>query len=221
MKNDINVLLVDDHVIFREGITSLLNQVDNIHVVGGLNNGEDAVSSYKQYSPDIILMDIVMRGMSGVEATRWIKEQDPDVKVILISSEIRSEYISNGIKCGIDGYLPKDADKQMLIEAIRTVHTGGKYFNQAIVNLVFNDFCKSEKEGVKRVKKVSDSLSKRETEVLQLVAEGRTNQEVADLLFISVKTVETHKTHILEKLGLKNTAELVRYAIKQNIITLD
>jgi DNA-binding NarL/FixJ family response regulator len=222
MSKQIKILVVDDHTMLRDALTSMLNQIENIDVVGGLSSGEDAVNLFKTYAPDIILMDIVMSGgMTGLEATRWIKEQEPAIKIIIISSEIKKEYVSMGIKCGIDGYLPKDTDKNTLIEAIRTVSQGGKYFNKAITNLIFEDFYKQEKDGPKRGRKISADLTKREQEVLELVAVGKTNQEVADELFISIKTVETHKTNILEKLGLKNTAELVRYAIKNNIISLE
>jgi DNA-binding NarL/FixJ family response regulator len=221
MANTINVLLVDDHAMLRDGIAAILHNVEGIKVVGGLSSGEEAVNGLKTYNPDIILMDIMMGGMTGIEATRWIKEQDSKIKVIIISSEVKKEFVSEGIKNGIDGYLPKNADKATLVEAIRTVHQGSKYFNQAITNLVFEDFYKGEKEGTKSSRPVAQGLTKRENEVLELVAQGKSNQEVADSLFISTKTVETHKTNILEKLGLKNTAELVKYAIKNNIITLD
>jgi DNA-binding NarL/FixJ family response regulator len=221
MANSINVLLVDDHVMLRDGVAAILNQVEGIKVVGGVSSGEEAVNSLKTYNPHIILMDIMMSGMTGLEATRWIKEQDKNVKIIIISSEVKKELVSEGIKSGIDGYLPKNADKATLVDAIRTVSRGEKYFNQAIMNLVFEDFYKGEKEGNKASRRVAQGLTKRENEVLELVAQGKSNQEVADTLFISTKTVETHKTNILEKLGLKNTAELVRYAIKNNIISLD
>ena len=221
MANIINVLLVDDHAMLRDGIAAILHNVEGIKVVGGLSSGEEAVNGLKTYNPDIILMDIMMGGMTGIEATRWIKEQDSKIKVIIISSEVKKEFVSEGIKNGIDGYLPKNADKATLVEAIRSVHQGNKYFNQAITNLVFEDFYKGEKEGTKSNRPVAQGLTKRENEVLELVAQGKSNQEVADSLFISTKTVETHKTNILEKLGLKNTAELVKYAIKNNIITLD
>ncbi len=222
MTKETKILVVDDHTMLRDAITTMLNQIEGINVVGGLSSGEEAVNSFKSFAPDIILMDIIMgTGMTGLEATRWIKEQDPAMKVIIISSEIKKEFVSTGIKCGIDGYLPKDTDKATLIEAIRTVSQGQKFFNKAITNLIFEDFYKSEKEGPKRGRKVMLDLTKREHEVLELVATGKSNQEVADDLFISIKTVETHKTNILEKLGLKNTAELVRYAIKNNIISLD
>lgn len=221
MNNMIRVLLVDDHTILRDGIASILDKIDDIKVVGGVSSGEEAVNTFKSYTPNVILMDILMNGMTGLEATRWIKEQDSHVKVIIISSEVKKEFITTGIKCGIDGYLPKDADKATLVEAIRTVNQGNKYFNEAITKLIFDDFYQQEKEGRKEKRKTTEGLTKRESEVLELVAMGKSNKEVADALFVSVKTVETHKTNILEKLGLKNTAELVRYAIKHNIISLD
>jgi DNA-binding NarL/FixJ family response regulator len=221
MNKTINVLLVDDHTILRDGIASLLNQVEGIQVVGGLSTGEEAVNTFKNYNPNVILMDIMMSGMTGLEATRWIKEQDSAMKVIIISSEVTREFVSAGIKCGIDGYLPKDVDKATLIDAIRSVSNGGKYFNAAITNLVFEDFYRGEKEGTKRPRAVAQGLTKRENEVLECVATGKSNQEVADILFISIKTVETHKANILDKLGLRNTAELVKYAIKNNIISLE
>jgi DNA-binding NarL/FixJ family response regulator len=221
MNKKIKVLLVDDHRILRDGVESILTQFDDIEVVGALSSGEEVVDEFEELKPDVILMDIVMGGMTGIEATRWVKERKPETKVILISSEVKKEFVSNGIKCGIDGYLPKDVDKNTLITAIRNVSTGQKFFNEAITNLIFEDFYKGEKGGKKRERKVTEGLTKRENEILELISSGKTNQEVADTLFISTKTVETHKANILEKLGLKNTAELVKYAIKHNIISLD
>jgi DNA-binding NarL/FixJ family response regulator len=216
------VLLVDDHRLLRDGLAALLKQADDIEVVGSVTSGEEAIHIFPSLKPDVILMDIMMGGMTGIEATRWIKEQDSDVKVILISSEIKKELVTAGIQCGIDGYLPKNVDENVLTDAIRTVKTGGKYFNEAITNLVFEDFYQ-KKKSVQSSGKVTmpNDLTKREQEVLALVARGKSNQEVADELFISIKTVDTHKSHILDKLGLKNTAELVRYAIKNNLISLD
>jgi DNA-binding NarL/FixJ family response regulator len=221
MESKIRVLLVDDHAILREGLASILSTAEGIEVVGGCSSGEEAINTFSDYRPDVILMDIMMKGMTGLEATRWIKEQQGTIKVIIISSEIRKEFVSNGIKCGIDGYLPKDVEKPVLIEAIRTVVENKKYFNAAVTSLVFEDFYNSEKDGKKTDRKISKDLTKRESEVLELIASGKTNQEVADLLFISIKTVETHKANILEKLGLRNMTELIKYAIKNNIINLD
>jgi DNA-binding NarL/FixJ family response regulator len=222
MENKIRVLLVDDHAILREGIASILRTAEDIEVVGECSSGEEAINTFSDFKPDVILMDIMMKGMTGLEATRWIKEQNSAIKIIIISSEIRKEFVSNGIKCGIDGYLPKDVEKAILIEAIRTVVVENKkYFNAAVTSLVFEDFYNAEKEGKKRERKIAKGLTARESEVLELIASGKTNQEVADSLFISIKTVETHKANILDKLGLRNMTELIKYAIKNNIIDLD
>jgi Response regulator containing a CheY-like receiver domain and an HTH DNA-binding domain len=221
-KSKIKVLIVDDHRLLRDGLAALLSRADDIEIVGSVPSGEEAISVFPSLEPDIILMDIMMGGMTGIEATRWIKEQDKNVKVIIISSEIRKELVTAGIQCGIDGYLPKDVDVEVLHEAIRTVNGGGHYFNEAITNLVFEDFYQKKKLTNTQGKvTLPNDLTKRELEVLALVASGKSNQEVADDLFISIKTVETHKNHILDKLGLKNTAELVKYAIKNQLISLD
>ena len=222
IENKIRVLIVDDHRLLRDGLAALLNQADDIEIVGSVPSGEEAVSVFPALKPDVILMDIMMGGMTGIEATRWVKEQDSHVKVILISSEIKKELVTAGIQCGIDGYLPKDVDFNVLAEAIRTVRRGGRYFNEAITNLVFEDFYQKKKLTNTQGKvTLPNDLTKREQEVLALVASGKSNQEVADDLFISIKTVDTHKNHILDKLGLKNTAELVKYAIRNKLISLD
>ncbi|HWA34192.1 MAG TPA: response regulator transcription factor [Cyclobacteriaceae bacterium] len=218
----IKVLLVDDHILLRDGVAMLLKQADDIQIVGSLATGEEAISKVSALLPDVIIMDIHLTGMTGIEATRWIKERNPRIKVILLSREVSKEFVSSGIQAGIDGYLPKDVEKGMLISAIRSVFQGGKAFDNAITNLVFEDYYKKEK-GVQSARNVSKmvDLTNRERQILSLVANGKSNTEVADELFISTKTVDTHKTHILEKLGLKNTAELVKYAIKNKLITVD
>ncbi|NBP71021.1 MAG: DNA-binding response regulator [Cytophagia bacterium] len=217
----INILIVDDHTLVRDGIKSLLSNIEDITVCGICATGEDAIGLARTLSPDIILMDIIMKGMTGIEATRWIKEQDSKIKIILLSTEVKKEFVAAGIKSGIDGYIPKDVSQEILLQAIRTVQTGERYFTEAITKLIFEDFYEHEKSGKKRERKITEGLTKRESEILQLVAEGIGNKEIGERLFISVKTVETHKTHILDKLGLKNNTELIKYAIKNNIITID
>lgn len=214
----IKIFLVDDHTLMRDGIISMLSDYKDIEVVGSSGTGEEAINSVQELQPDVVLMDIMLRGMTGIEATRWIKEQDKKVKVILVSMEVKKEFLSAGIQSGIDGYLPKDTDKEIMIKAIRTVYAGERYFTDAITKLVFEDFYVHEKLKNPETTRLPNDLTKREYEVLGLVAMGKGNKEVAELLFISVKTVETHKGHILEKLGLKNSAELIKYAIKNNIV---
>lgn len=214
----IKIFLVDDHTLMRDGIISMLSDCDDITVVGSSPNGEEAISKIQEVQPDVVLMDIMLRGMTGIEATRWIKEQNQNVKVILVSMEVKKEFLSAGIQCGINGYIPKDTDKETMIKAIRTVYGGERYFTDAITKLVFEDFYVHEKLKNPETTRLPNDLTKREYEVLGLVAMGKGNKEIAELLFISVKTVETHKGHILEKLGLRNSAELIKYAIKNNIV---
>ncbi|MBI3220044.1 MAG: response regulator transcription factor [Bacteroidetes bacterium] len=221
MKDSIKVLLVDDHRLVQDGIASILEHAEGISICGKCNSGEDAIGLARTLHPDIVLMDIVMKGISGIEATRWIKESDRSVKVILLSMEVRKEFVSAGIKSGIDGYLPKDSSQETLLEAIRQVYRGERYFTEAITKLIFEDFYLKEKGEKKHERKFTESLTQRESEILELVAKGIGNKDIAESLFISVRTVETHKTHILDKLGLKNTAELIKYAIKHQIISID
>lgn len=220
MTEKIKVLLVDDHKLIRDGLTSMIGKLPDFEVIGSVASGEDAINEARRNRPDVILMDIVMAGMSGIEATRWIKEIDPTIKVLLVTKEVSKEYVSAGIKSGVDGYLPKDVTSETVIEAARIVHAGDKYFNDAIMKLVFEDFYNQEK-AKPTTKKLPHELTNREYEVMCWAASGKTNKEVAEGLFISVKTVETHKTKILEKLGLRNTSELVKYAITNNLVSID
>ena len=215
----IKVLIADDHRLVREGIESMLSGVSDVEIVGLVASGEEAINTARSTNPHVVLMDIVMPGMNGIEAARWIKEIDDNIRVIIVTVEISKDYVSAAIKSGVDGYLPKDISKEVLLEAIRSVSQGERYFNDAIKKLIFEDFYTVEK--VKSPKKdLPNQLTKREMEVLALVASGKTNKDIAESLFISVKTVETHKTHILIKLGLNNNSELIRYAVKNNIISI-
>lgn len=219
MGDNIKVLIADDHQLVREGIHSMLSTAADIEIIGTVPSGEEAINAMRSRPADVVLMDIIMPGMNGIEAARWIKEIDNNIRVIIVTMEISKEYVSAAIKSGVDGYLPKDISNETLLEAIRSVHQGQRYFNDAVKKLIFEDFYSEEK--LKNPKKaLPNQLTKREKEVLALVAKGRSNREVADALSISVKTVETHKTHILIKLGLNNNAELMRYAAKNNIISV-
>lgn len=216
----ITVAIADDHGLLRAGIIALLEKMEGISMIGSMGSGEEAVNFATEKNPDVFLLDIVMKGMSGIEATRWIKEQNPSIKIILISSEVSKDFITNGIKSGIDGYLNKDVDQHTLHTAIQTVVKGERYFTPEITALVFQDFFLKETEGRGLTTKKTTTLSKREEEVLALIANGRALKEIAEDLFISIKTVETHKLHIQEKLGLSNTAQLVKYAIENNLIEI-
>lgn len=220
----IKVVLVDDHRLVRDSIAIMLQQVDDIQIIGAFSNAEELLSKLNDLNPNVIIMDIMMTGMTGIEATHWVKDRFPRIKVLILSMEVKREFVSAGIQSGIDGYLPKDIEKNVLIDAVRTLNRGEKFFNEAITTLVFEDFYNKERTN-KQVKQHLGSndlskLTKRELEILSLIAAGKSTKQVADELFISTKTVDTHKTHILDKLGLSNTAELVKYAIKNELISL-
>ncbi|MBT1696759.1 response regulator transcription factor [Fulvivirgaceae bacterium PWU4] len=214
----IKVVIVDDHGLLRQGIASLLEGEREIQVISCLSSGEEAVNLHSSLQPDVFLMDIMMKGMNGIEATRWIKEQNPVVKIILISSEINKDFITAGIKAKIDGYLLKDVTKEDLIAAIRKVVGGEQAFSAEVTSLVFQDFYLKETEGKGLPTKKSSELTKRENEVLALIAQGKSLKEIADTLFISVKTVETHKLNIQDKLNLSNVAQLVKYAFENKLV---
>ena len=215
----IKVLIADDHRLVRDGMESMLSGASDVEIVGLVSSGEEAINAARSSKPHVVLMDIVMPGMNGIEAARWVKEVEDTIRVIIVTMEISKDYVSAAIKSGVDGYLPKDISKETLLEAIRSVYNGERYFNDAIKKLIFEDFYTVEK--LKNPKKaLPNQLTKREMEVLGLVASGKSNKEIGESLFISVKTVETHKTHILIKLGLNNNSELVRYAVKNNIISI-
>jgi len=197
----------------------MLSGTADIEIVGLVSTGEEAINTARTNHPDVVLMDVIMPGMNGIEASRWIKDIDQNIRVILVTMEVSKDYVSAAIKSGVDGYLPKDIGKDTLLESIRSVFAGEQYFNDAIKKLIFEDAYVEETQKNPR-KTLPNQLTKREKEVLALAAAGRSNNEIADGLLISVKTVETHKTHILIKLGLNNNAELIRYAAKNKIISI-
>lgn len=215
----IKVLIADDHQLVREGIQAMVQGAPDMDVVSLASSGEEAINNIRKCKPDVVLMDIVMPGMNGIEAARWIKELNSTIRIIMVTMEISKAFVSASIKVGVEGFLPKDSSKRILMDAIRSVHNGERYFNNVVRTLIFEDFFSTE--NLKRPQKtLSNELTKRETEVLAMVASGKSNKLVAEALFISVKTVETHKTHILLKLGLNNNAELIRYAIKNSIVSI-
>ncbi len=215
MSLKIKVAIADDHGLMRQGIASMLEGLEDVEVIGIVEGGEEAINLTATTVPDVFLMDVVMKGMSGIEATKWIKDSNPSIKIIIISGEVSKDFITRGIKAGISGYLPKDVDKDTLVEAIRTVMRGEHFFKSEVMAHIIEDFGDS-----KHRKLDKPNLTKRETEILKCIAQGLSLKEVADLLFISLKTVETHKLNIQSKLNLSNIAQLVRYAIENNLVAI-
>jgi two-component system response regulator NreC len=214
MMAEIKVLIVDDHALFREGIRSLLKAYDDVNIVGEATQGMEAVEKAHQLAPHVVLMDIAMPVMGGLEATRRIQKETPMVKVLVLTQYQDSEYILSMIKAGAKGYISKTATAPELVSAIRTVAKGESYLYPNAAATLIDEYLsqnREEKTGYER-------LSDREREILQLVAEGCTNQEIADKLYISVKTVLRHRTSVMEKLGFHNRTELIKYAISQGLI---
>ncbi len=219
MSDKIRVLIVDDHVIVREGLRSLLEAQPDIKVAGEATDGEEAVSKTREIQPDIVLMDITMPGMSGLEATRQIRRQSPDAKILALTMHEGDEYFFKILEAGASGYFIKGGSSSELISALRAVHQGDVFIYPTMAKKLLNDYLKRVRAG--HDKESYDGLTNREREILKLIAEGHTNQDIADLLVLSIATVQTHRAHIMAKLGLRSPAELIKYAVRHGFITLD
>ncbi len=218
----IKIILVDDHRLVRAGIKSLLDDNEMIEILGEAQDGKELFEMLKTQLPDVILMDISLPGQSGLELTRQLSAstQFAGIKVLILSMFTQEEFIFNAIQSGAKGYLPKNTTKKELLDAIFTVFNGEEFYAQQISGIILKSYIKKAQNQEDDSKKKEEQLSKREIEILKLFAEGTSNQEIADKLFISVRTVESHKNHIMQKLELKNTVDLVKFAIKNKIIDL-
>ncbi|MFZ4680870.1 MAG: response regulator [Terrimicrobiaceae bacterium] len=215
----ITVLLAEDHMIVREGLMALLKMEKDIAVVGEAENGRLAVDQARLLLPDVVVMDIAMPMLNGLEATRQILQASPATKILVLSAHSDDAYVEMVMALGASGYLIKQSAAHVLPEAIREAHKGNTYFSPTIAKRRNQHRQKSEERGtVRNSKNEASPLSPRELEVLQLIAEGKTNKESADELRISVKTVEKHRQSLMEKLNIHDTAGLTRYAIAAGII---
>lgn len=209
------VFIADDHKVFRDGIISLLDNESDIQVVGEAGNEEELFGKIPVLMPQVILMDISMGASNGIDATEKIHKRFPQIRVLALSMHSESSYILKMLEAGASGYLLKDAGSREMVAAIRTVAAGEPYFSQQVSQTLLNHL-----HGGKKVKEKMPGvpLTKRELEVLQLIAEEFSNSEIAEKLFISIRTVDTHRRNLLEKLGVKNTAGLVKNAIRLGLI---
>jgi len=214
----IKVVVADDHTILRQGIKALLDNQEGIEVVGEAKDGREAIKTIEELLPDVILMDIAMPGLNGLEATRRIKKKFPKTKVVVLTMHANEEYIFQILNAGADGYLVKETAFQDLISAINAVHKGEAFMSPSISKKVMTDYIQRA-QGEEKVG--FDTLTTREREILQLVAEGNSNKKIAEALFISPKTVETHRAHIMDKLNIHDRAGLIKYAIRKGMINLD
>ncbi|HUV73260.1 MAG TPA: response regulator transcription factor [Anaerolineae bacterium] len=215
----ITVLLAEDHTIVRKGLRSLLESRADIKVVGEAENGREAIDRVEELRPDVVVMDIGMPGLNGLEATRRIKKRFGDVQVLILTVHTGEEYILQILRAGASGYLVKQAAPAELISAIQAVHRGEAFLSPSISKKVLEDYV--QRAGATAQRDSFERLTDREREVLQLIAEAYSTREIAEQLHISIKTAETHRAHLMEKLSLHSTAELTRYAIRKGVVTLD
>jgi DNA-binding NarL/FixJ family response regulator len=220
----IRVLLVDDHALFRAGIRMLLEHISGVEVVGEAADGREAVRLIKQVRPDVVLMDITMSGLNGLEATAQVTQDYPQVRVIILSMHLNEQYVMQAVRAGAVGYLLKDAAATDLEQAVKTVARGDTYMDQAAAKHLLADYRRrlsSKTESEQSEPNPADVLTARQREILQLVAEGRTTKEIAALLHRSEKTVEGHRARLMQQLDIHDVAGLVRYAIRVGLIPPD
>jgi DNA-binding NarL/FixJ family response regulator len=218
MLMETKVLLVDDHAILREGLRMVLDAQPLIRVVGEASDGRDALDLIEKLSPNVVVMDIAMPNLNGLEATRQIKKRWPETRVVILTMHENQQYLTQIVRAGATGAVLKRSAGTELITAVTAAAHGESFFSPSIASMLVDDYrTRLDADDTDN----PDVLTSREREVLQLIAEGRTNQEIADTLFLSIKTVQTHRAHILQKLDIHDSTGLVKYAIRTGMVTPD
>ena len=215
----IKVLIVDDHKLIRRGICTLLNSDEDIEVVGEAADPEQCLEILQLNKPDVILMDISLDAADGIALTKEITQNNPRVRVIMLSMHLQESYIKRSVQAGADGYILKNSPTEELITAIKEVANGGKYFAQEVSRIMALNYMSSQ-DGVDSKYAKGEILTKRELQIVKLILDGLNNQKIADQLSISHRTVDTHRTNIMHKVKVKNVAELVMYAVKNKLIEI-
>lgn len=216
----IRILLADDHALVRAGIRALVQRISGLEVVAEASDGREALRLVRHCEPDVVLMDIAMPELNGLDALPRIVKENPRIAVIILSMHASREYVLQALQAGAAGYVLKNAAVDELETAIRTVARGDKYLTPAISEQIIAGVTAAKGEGPGSAA-AAESLTQRQREILQLIAEGRTTREIAEILHISVKTVETHRTLLMDRLNLHDVAGLVRYAIRIGLVTLE
>jgi DNA-binding NarL/FixJ family response regulator len=216
----IKILLVDDHHIILDGIKLMIQDEPNIEISGIAENGKKALELISEIKPDVIITDISMPSMNGIQLIELIRERDNETKIIILSMYATEDYICRAIKAGANAYLTKqDTTKEEIIEAINSTINGDEYYSPAVSKIIMKNYVQKNQKNSGLVVK-QNSLTNREKEILILYAEGFSNQEIADKLFISVRTVDAHKNNIMQKFNFKSTVDMVKFAIKNNLIDI-
>lgn len=213
----IRVVLADDHRIIREGIRNLLDREKDIDVIGEASDGHEVIQKNRELEPDVLVMDITMPNLNGIDATRKIIKQNPETRIIALSMHSDHHFVAEMLQAGATAYLLKDCVYDELVQAIQLVHQGKTYLSPEVASLLVKDY-RSQVQQTTTPK--GDTLSPREREVLQLMAEGNSTKEIAEKLFLSVKTIEAHRSQIMRKLDIHNIAELTKYAIREGLTSL-
>ncbi len=214
--NRIRTLVVDDHTLVRQGIVGLLESQPDIEVVGQVGTGRDALEACRTLTPDVILMDVAMPGISGLDATREIKLEQPSVQVVILTIHDREDYLFQALRAGASGYVLKGADVRDLLTAVRSAHRGEVYLYPSVTRKLVGDYLRRARSGEDRA--TWDGLTDREREILGLIAQGRTTPEIAVELVLSPHTVQSHRDHIMAKLSLHSKAALIRYAVERGLV---
>jgi len=215
----IRLLLVDDHQIVRAGLRMLFQAEEDMEIVGEVSSGDEAIKAVSKLKPNVVIMDVAMPGMGGIEATRRIKKASPDTVVLALTMHEDEQYFFKMLSVGASGYIPKRAAPDDLVSAIRVVSQGNVFLYPSLAKLLVNDFL-DRADSDPQAQSVAADLTPREREVLTYIAEGYTNREIAEALVISVKTVDRHRENIMHKLNLHNRVELVKYAIEKGLISV-
>jgi two-component system, NarL family, response regulator DegU len=216
----INVVLADDHVLVRKGIKAMLESDTEIDVIGEASNGIEALETAKRLHPDILVLDIRMPEMNGLEAAAKLEEYSPDTKAVILSMHDSEEYVLQALDAGAYGYLLKDTDKAEFVKALKQVYAGSKYFSGAVSNVLANRLLNPKPFTTAKTVEVEDnySLTRREKEILRMVVEGKQNKQIAEASGKSVRTIETHRFNIMKKLDVNNAIDMVNKAMKENLV---
>ena len=218
MNQLIRVFIADDHAVVRDGLAHIVDAQPDMEVVGGAGNGREAVALVRHLRPDVVIMDISMPELNGIDATAQISESVPEARVVILSMMGTAEHLYRSLQAGAQGYLLKDSAGPVLVEAVRAVYAGNRYFSDEMTRLLVEDYVQQRQSGPQT--SPLDRLSRREREILQLVVEGKSSAEIAETLSLSPKTVETYRSRLMSKLGIKDLPGLVKFALQHGLTPL-